>query len=86
MFLIENNLKQGDALLPLLFNFDLVHAIRNIEESQVQLKVYWTHQLLGFADADLWGDKIRTIKEPPVVPIEEVGLEVNTENDVYVDV
>jgi hypothetical protein len=32
------------------------------------------------------GDKINTIKEPPVHPIEEVGLEVNTENDVHVDV
>jgi hypothetical protein len=57
MFPIENVLKQGDVLLPLLFNFDLMHAIRNIKESQVQLKVYWTHQLLGFADVDLWGIK-----------------------------
>jgi hypothetical protein len=63
MFPIQHDLKQGDDLLPLLFNFDLVHAIRNIKESQVQQKVYWTHQLLDFADVDLWEDKINTIKE-----------------------
>jgi hypothetical protein len=36
-------------------------------------------------DVDLWGHKINTIEDPAVHPIEDVGLEVNTENDVYVD-
>jgi hypothetical protein len=61
-----------------------MHAIRNIKESQVQLKVDWTHQLLGFADVDLWGNKINTIKKPPVHPTVEVSFEVNAENYVYV--
>jgi len=30
MFSIKNGLKQGDALLPLLFNFTLEYAIRGV--------------------------------------------------------
>jgi hypothetical protein len=32
-FPIQNGLKQGDALLPLLFNFDLECAIRKVQEN-----------------------------------------------------
>jgi len=31
MFPIRNGLKQGDALLPLLFNFALEYAIRRVQ-------------------------------------------------------
>jgi hypothetical protein len=36
-FPVQNGLKQGDALLPLIFNFVLECAIRKIRENQVGL-------------------------------------------------
>jgi retron-type reverse transcriptase len=42
-FPIQNGLKQGDALSPLLFNLE-------VQESQVELKLIGTRRLLAYAD------------------------------------
>jgi hypothetical protein len=61
---IQNGLKQGDALSPLLLNFALEYAIRKVQENQVGLKLNGTHHLLAYSDnMNLLGDNIDTIEK-----------------------
>jgi hypothetical protein len=86
-FPIQNGLKQGDALSPLLFNFALEFVIRKVQKNQVGLKLNGTHQLLAYADdVNLLGDNIDTIKKNTKIIIDvskEVGLEINVDKTKY---
>jgi hypothetical protein len=49
-FPIQNGLKQGDVLSPLICSFAFVYAIRKARENQMGLKFNGTYQLLVYAD------------------------------------
>jgi hypothetical protein len=82
-FPIQNGLKQGAALSPLLFNFALEYAVKMVQG----LKLNGTHQLLAYADdVSLLGDNIDTIMKNTETLIDaskEVGLEINVEKTKY---
>jgi hypothetical protein len=86
-FPIQNSLKQGDALSPLLFNFALECTIRKFQENQMGVKLDETHQPLVYAEyVNLLGDKINTVqkkRETLIDAFNEVGLEVNAEKTKY---
>jgi hypothetical protein len=86
-FPILNGLKQGDALLPLLFNFALEYAITKVEEKQVGMKLNGTHQILVCAVyINLLTHNINTTQkntETLIGTYKKVGLKVNSDRTKY---
>jgi hypothetical protein len=59
MYPIKNGFKQGDAFSPLLFNFALDYAIREVRVNQEGLKLNGTHRLSVYADdVDILGGSV----------------------------
>ena len=82
-------MEQGDALLPLLFNFGLKYAIRKIQGTNLGLDMNGTHQVLAFVDDVNLKDDIRTMERSVNVLLNAckyVGLAVNTRKTKYMEV
>jgi len=84
---IKNSLKQGDAILSLLFNVTLHYAIRRVQANQERLNLNSIHQFLVYGDdVNAMGRKIHTIQKNTkalLVTCKESGLHINTERAKY---
>jgi hypothetical protein len=82
MFPIKNGMKQGDALMLLLFNFAFEYAIRCVQVNQDGLKLSGTHQLLVYVGVNILGESIHTIRKYAIALVfasKETDLDVNVE-------
>jgi hypothetical protein len=85
-FPIQNGLKQGNVLWPLLINSGLEYSIRKFQENVVGLELNGMHQLLVYADDNSLGCGLNTIKENSQTLLEasmNISLEINVEETKY---
>jgi hypothetical protein len=74
-------LKQGDALLPLLFNFAVQYICRRVQVNQDGLKLNGRHRFLVYAhNVNILGGSMRTRK---IVASKEIELEVSADKTKY---
>jgi len=67
-FLIKNDLKNRDTLLPLLFKSAFEKAIMRVQMNQDCLKLNGTHQLLVYADyVNTLGRSVHNIEKTQVL-------------------
>ena len=67
-FPIENGLKQGDVLSSVLFNFAIEYAIRKVQETNLELDMNGTRQVLAYADdVNLRGNDIKIERNTDVI-------------------
>jgi len=85
IFPIRNGTKQGDALLPLLFNFAWQFAIRRVQVNQDGLKLNGTNQLLVYADdVNLLGRSIMLERKRQIlVGSKKIGIGKNVDTTKY---
>jgi len=87
MFPVRYGLKQGDNLSPLLFNITLENAIKRVQINLGGLKLSCTYHLLVYADDNILGRSVHTIKKNAdtlIVISKETGLEENADKTKYV--
>jgi hypothetical protein len=81
MFPIRNDLKKGDALWSLLFDFALYYVIKGVQLNQDGLKLNGTYQVPVYVNGiNILGGSVYTVKEDAegfLVASKETGLEVN---------
>ena len=84
--MIQQVVKERDALLPLFYNFTLEHAIRRVQVNHNGLELNGTHQLLFYADdVNILSGSVFTIKNKDsfILVSKKTGLEVSADKNKY---